>query len=86
MASLILRWVEEDDPRPRPGPRPIGIPLDVVDSLTIIVGVSRVVEERWSELSDSNRKELATMLRRRAHHLLAILSQSEPRGARSAPQ
>lgn len=70
MASLNLRWVE-DPPRPRP----TGVPLDVVDSLTIIVGVSRLVEERWPELADSERKELASILRRRANRLLTSLSE-----------
>ena len=71
MSTLNLRWV---DSGPAAGPRS-GVPPDVLDSVTIIVGVSRTIEHKWAELSDADRKDLATMLRRRADLLVASLSQ-----------
>lgn len=70
VASLDLRCLEGEPP-----PRRTGVTFDVVDSLTIIVGISRLVEEKWPELSDSDRKELATVLRRRADRLLMSLAE-----------
>ena len=69
MSSLNLRWVEGEADTTRRE-----LPLDVVDSLTIIVGVSRIVEDKWEELTDTDRKELARMLRRRADRLMGSLA------------
>ncbi len=69
MSSFNLRWVEDQQSQAGRGH-----PTDLIDSVTIIVGVSQTIENNWSQLSDAERQDLAKMLRRRVEHLVTALA------------